>query len=245
MLKLLRNGVKSWTSNGSKLGINEAVGNELQPENLSGLPVSTQTTLQVHEAISSEPEKDTKFLLEQVDQSQQGFQTTDPDDPEEKLNFSENNFAQPEVTASDTETKNQSSAITCPQKCSYYQTFDTKPFLFKVESDLGAVQISAEPYHKFKSDDSKIWLIFKTPDGQTLNKSIKAIPDKKVLPRLAEECGAIQQWEEKVRKNFTSKIENLDCKFKVRILGDDDYEWISDCILQSVPNRKGTGKGFR
>ncbi|MEH2467507.1 VapE domain-containing protein [Nostoc sp.] len=163
----------------------------------------------------------------------------DPHDPHDPLVFQtlpENNFAQTEITTSDTETKNQSSAITCPQKCSYYSNYDTKPFIFKVDSDFGSVQVSAEPYHKFKGSDSKIWLIFETPNGQTLSKSIKATTEKKVLLRLAKECGVIQQWQQKVRKNFTSKIENSDCKFKVRTLGDDDYKWIENCILQCVPN---------
>ncbi|MEH2031329.1 MAG: VapE domain-containing protein [Nostoc sp.] len=160
-------------------------------------------------------------------------------DPPTLPNFSENNFVVAEATPTSTETKNNSSAITCPEKCSYYKTFEgVKPFIFKVESDFGAVQVSAEPYHRFqKGGESKIWLVFQTPDGQTLNKSIKAIPDKKVLPRLAKECGVIQKWEEKVRKDFSSKVENASYKFKVRILGDDDYEWIEGCILKTVPNR--------
>lgn len=140
------------------------------------------------------------------------------------------------VDPGEKQTFQKKDVVGCPHKCSYYSLYDTKPFVFKVESDFGTVQVSAEPYHKFKGPDSKIWLTFQTPDGQTLNKSIKAIPDKKVLPSLSKECGVIQQWEEKTRKYFGSKVENPDCKFKVRIVGEDDYEWIEDCVLKDIPN---------
>ncbi|ACC80337.1 VapE domain-containing protein [Nostoc punctiforme] len=197
------------------------------PQNLQSDPPSTQ-----QRQITPEPLQ------------QETFEHCDPPvirlDPPTLPNFSENNFVvQAEGTTTDTETRNESSAITCPEKCSYYKTFEgIKPFTFKVESDFGAVEVSAEPYHRFQtSGESKIWLIFKTPDGQALTKSIKATPDKKVLPRLAKECGVIQQWEEKVRKDFSSKVENASYKFKVQILGDDDYEWIEGCILKTMPNR--------
>lgn len=158
-------------------------------------------------------------------------------DPPTLPNFSENNFVVQAELTDNTEAKDDNSPTTCPEKCSYYSLFDTKPFIFKVESDFGTVQVSAEPYHYFKkSGDSKIWLIFQTPDGQTLTKSIKATPDKKVLPRLAQECGVIQQWQEKVIKYFNSKVDNQTYGFKVRILGDDDYQWVEDCILKSIPN---------
>jgi hypothetical protein len=160
----------------------------------------------------------------------------DPLDPLELPNFSENNFVQSEATIPATESASESNATTRPPKCSYYSLYETKPFVFKVETDFGTVQVSAEAYHRFKTGDSKIWLEFQTPDGQTLTKTIKAIPDKKVLPRLAKECGVIQQWEEKITKKYSSKVKNPDCKFKVRILGDDDYEWVEDCILKTVPN---------
>ncbi|MEH2390041.1 MAG: VapE domain-containing protein [Nostoc sp.] len=159
-------------------------------------------------------------------------------DPPTLPNFSENNFVvQEEVTTTDTEAKDDSSQITCPEKCSYYKRFEgLKPFLFKVESDFGTIRVSAEPYHRFQNGDSKIWLAFETPDGQIFTKTIKATPDKKVLPRLAKESGVIQQWQEKVINYFKSKIENQTCKFKVRTLGDDDYQWIEGCILKSLPN---------
>ncbi|MEH1916990.1 VapE domain-containing protein [Nostoc sp.] len=152
----------------------------------------------------------------------------DPRDPPIFQTFPENNVAHNDEVAS--------SALTRPQKCSYYSLYDTKPFMFKVESDFGAVQVSAEPYHRFKNGDSKIWLAFEMPDGQILTKTIKAIPDKKLLPRWSVECGVIEQWQEKARKYFSSKVENPTCKFKVRILGDDDYQWIEGCTLKSLPN---------
>ena len=149
-------------------------------------------------------------------------------DPPTLPNFSENNFAHNNEVAS--------AAVTRPAKCRYYQIVEVKPSIFKIETDFGPVSVSAEPYHRFGTGESKIWLEFKTPDGQTLTKSIKGDPDQRVLPRLAKECSVIRQWQEMQRKDFSSKIENPDYKFKVRVLGDDDYKWIEDCILKSLPN---------
>ncbi|MEH2154771.1 VapE domain-containing protein [Nostoc sp.] len=184
----------------------------------------TETT---HTLVSDPDDPDTQKHLDHPEPSHSKLDPDDPDDPDVLLNFSEKNSVQHDHLS-----------VTCPEKCSYYKTFDgVKPFIFKVESDFGAVQVSAEPYHRYqKSGESKIWLVFETPNGQKLTKSIKATPDKKVLPRLSKECGVIQQWEEKVRKYFSSKVENASYKFKVRILGDDDYQWIEDCILKSIPN---------
>jgi putative DNA primase/helicase len=127
-------------------------------------------------------------------------------------------------------------AATRPTKCRYYQIVKVEPTIFKIETGLGAVSVSAEPYHRFGNGDSKIWFEFKTPDGQTLTKSVKADPDQRLLPRVAKECGVIKKWEGGVIQHFSSKIENSDCKFKVRTVGEDDYEWIEDCILKDVPN---------
>ncbi|MEH2357534.1 VapE domain-containing protein [Nostoc sp.] len=194
------------------------------PQNLQNDPLSDPSTWITPQPLQSE-------TSEQINSS------VIHHDPSTLPNFSENNFVQTEVTTTaDTETKNESIAITRPQKCSYYSLYDTKPFIFKVESDFGAVEVSAEPYHRFKNGDSKIWLAFKTPDGQILTKTIKAIPDKKLLPRWSVECGVVQQWEERVRKDFSSKLENPTYKFRVRILGDDDYQWIEDCVVKSLPN---------
>ncbi len=134
----------------------------------------------------------------------------------------------------------ESSPVTCPEKCSYYKEFDFKPFIFKLDSDFGTVHVSAEPFHKIKkgqrAGQSEVWLKFETPDGQTLTKVIKTNCDKKTLPRFAEETGVIQAWEEQIKAAFTSKIDNPSCKFKIRKLGDDDYEWIENCTLKSIPN---------
>uniref|UniRef100_A0A8J7DAV3 Uncharacterized protein n=1 Tax=Desmonostoc muscorum LEGE 12446 TaxID=1828758 RepID=A0A8J7DAV3_DESMC len=158
-------------------------------------------------------------------------------DPPTLPNFSENNFvAQAQITATSTEPTGDSSAVTRPAKCRYYQIVEAKPTIFKIETDFGTVSVSAEPYHRLGTGESKIWFEFQTPDGQILTKSIKADPDKKLYPRLAKECSVVRQWQEKTRKHFASKIENPGCKFKVRILGNDDYEWVEDCILKTVPN---------
>ncbi|MFN6484626.1 MULTISPECIES: VapE domain-containing protein [unclassified Nostoc] len=147
-------------------------------------------------------------------------------DPPNLPNFSENNIASNnEVT---------SAAVTRPAKCRYYQIVEVETTSFKIETDFGTVSVSAEPYHRFGTGESKIWFEFQTPEGQTLTKNIKADPDQRTFPRLAKECGVIQQWQEKRRKDFISKIETGN--FKVRILGEEDYEWIADCILQDVPN---------
>ncbi|MEH2400195.1 VapE domain-containing protein [Nostoc sp.] len=152
----------------------------------------------------------------------------DPHDPHTFETFPENNVAHNNEVASD--------AVTCPAKCLYYQIVKIKPFIFKIETDFGTVSVSAEPYHRFGTGESKIWLEFKTPDGQTLTKSVKGDPDQRVLPRLAKECSVIRQWQEMQRIDFSPKIENPDYKFKVRVLGDDDYNWIENCILKSLPN---------
>ncbi len=172
----------------------------------------------------------TKTYVDHPEPSHSNNDPHDPHDPHTFQTFTENN-----VVHNDND-EVSSAAVTRPQKCSYYSLYDTKPFVFKVDSEFGSVQVSAEPYHKFKSGDSKIWLAFEMPDGQILTKTIKAVPDKKLLPRWSVECGVIQQWQEKVIKYFKSKVENQACKFKVRILGDDDYQWIEDCILKSIPN---------
>ncbi|MHC5853795.1 VapE domain-containing protein [Nostoc sp.] len=158
-------------------------------------------------------------------------------DPPTLPNFSENNFVvQAEVTDTNTGTKNDSNPITRPTKCRYYQIVKVDPTVFKIETGFGKISVSAEPYHRLGTGDSKIWFEFQTPDGQTLTKSIKADPDQRLLPRVAKECGVIKKWEERVRKDFSSKVENVSYKFKVQILGDDDYEWIEGCILKSIPN---------
>ncbi|MEH1886146.1 hypothetical protein [Nostoc sp.] len=161
---------------------------------------------------------------------QETFEHCDPPvirlDPPILPNFSENNFA--------CNDKVTSTAVTRPAKCRYYQIVKVEPFIFKIETDFGTVSVSAEPYHRLGTGDSKIWFEFQTPEGQTLTKSIKADPNQRALPRLAKECGVIQQWQERRRKDFSSKNET--CKFKVRIVGEEDYEWIDDCILQDVPN---------
>ncbi|MBL1199897.1 MAG: DUF3854 domain-containing protein [Nostoc sp. GBBB01] len=128
------------------------------------------------------------------------------------------------------------SSSVCPEKCEYYKELRIKPFVFKLESDFGAVQVSAEPFHKFKNGQSKVWLTFQTPDGQTLTKIIKTMLDKKTLPRFAEETGVVQKWQEQIKFVFTPKIENSEYKFKIRKLGDDAYEWIENCTLKSIPN---------
>ncbi len=179
-------------------------------------------------------------IKSQVDQPESldapGLIHLDPRDPPILPNFPENNFVvQAEVTTN-TGTKNDSSPITRPTKCRYYQIVKVDPTVFKIETGFGKVSVSAEPYHRLGTGDSKIWFEFQTPDGQTLTKSIKADPDQRLLPRVAKECGVIKKWEEKVIQHFSSKIENSVCKFKVRILGDDDYEWIEDCTLKSIPN---------
>ena len=192
-------------------------------------PSVLNTTIEKTDPIEADDPGDPGMLDQMLDQEEVSHSNTssnsDPGDPGDPGKFSKNE----NLKVDDTK------CITRPQKCSYYSLYDTKPFIFKVDSDFGAVQISAEPYHKFKGVDSKIWLAFEMPDGQILTKTIKAIPDKKLLPRWSIECGVIKQWEEKVRKTFSSKV-NSDCKFKVRITGEDDYEWIEDCILKEVPN---------
>ncbi|OYE06181.1 hypothetical protein CDG79_03355 [Nostoc sp. 'Peltigera membranacea cyanobiont' 232] len=132
------------------------------------------------------------------------------------------------------------STATRPEKCRYYQIVKVNPTVFKIETRFGKVSVNAEPYHRLGTGDSKIWFEFQTPDRQILTKSIKADPDQRLLPRVAKECGVIKKWEERVIQHFSSKIENSACKFKVRILGDNDYEWINDCILKSVPNPPST-----
>ncbi len=179
--------------------------------------------------VSDPDDPDTKKHLDHPEPSHSRLDPDDPDDPDVLPNFSENNFVQSELTG-------DSSPGNCPEKCSYYKEFATKPFIFKVQTDFGTVEVSAEPFHKFKNGQSKVWLRFETPDGQILTKVIKTINDKRTLPRFAEESGVIQAWEEQIKAAFTSKIDNPSCKFKIRKLGDDDYEWIENCTLKSIPN---------
>ncbi|MEH1824464.1 MAG: VapE domain-containing protein [Nostoc sp.] len=206
-------------------------------ENSNGSNGSSGST-QIQQGFEYDPLE--KNLMDHPEPSHSKLDPDDPLDPLVLPNFSEKNSLQhdhlPAPLPPDDDPID-SVTVTRPQKCSYYSLYDTKPFVFKVDSDFGAVQVSAEPYHRFKNGDSKIWLAFEMPDGQILTKTIKAIPDKKLLPRWSVECGVIEQWQERITKYFSSKVENPTCKFKVRILGDDDYEWIEGCILKTVPNR--------
>ncbi|WP_414573359.1 VapE domain-containing protein [Nostoc sp. CCY 9925] len=179
-----------------------------------------------HTSVSDPDDPDTQKHLDHPEPAHSKLDPDDPDDPDVLPNFSENNVARKDEVAG--------AAVTRPAKCRYYQIVEVKPTIFKIETDFGTVDVSAEPYRRLGTGDSKIWFEFQTPDSQTLTKSIKGDSDARVLPRLAKESNVIQQWQERRRKDFSSKIET--CKFKVRILGEEDYEWIDDCILQGVPN---------
>ncbi|WP_414574114.1 DUF3854 domain-containing protein [Nostoc sp. CCY 9925] len=154
---------------------------------------------------------------------------------EEQVRFSDESESSTEENETSS-LNDESIPGTCPEKCSYYKLFEIKPFIFKVETDFGVVQVSAEPFHRFKNGQSRVWLKFETPDGQTLTKIIKTIPDKKTLPRFAEETRVIQTWQERIKAALMPKISNPSCKFKIRKLGDDGYEWIEGCTLKSIPN---------
>ena len=186
----------------------------------------------IHCPVRDPDDPDARKHLDHLEPAHSKLDPDDPDDPDVLPNFSENNVAHNNEVAS--------AAVTRPAKCCYYQIVEVKPFIFKIETDFGTVSVSAEPYHRFGTGESKIWLEFKTPDGQTLTKSIKGDPDQRVLPRLAKDCSVIRQWQEMQRKDFSCKIENPDYKFKVRVLGNDDYKWIEDCILKSLPNSPST-----
>ncbi len=190
----------------------------------------------IHPLASDPDDPDTQKHLDHSEPSHSKLDPDDPDDPDVLPNFSENNSVQSESTA---ESVSDNSAA-CPEKCDYYKEFNIKPVAFKLDSDFGTVQVSAEPYHRFKNGQNKIWLRFEMPDGQTLGKTIKAITDKKTLPRFAQETGVVQRWEEEIKAAFTPKIDNPDRKFKVRKLGFDDYEWIYGCTLKSIPNPPAT-----
>ncbi|MDZ8096392.1 MAG: VapE family protein [Nostoc sp. DedQUE05] len=178
----------------------------------------------IQQSISDPLDPLEKNLMDHPEPSHSKLDPDDPLDPLDLPNFSEKNNVHSKTTT----------PTTRPPKCRYYQIVEVEPSTFKIETDFGTVSVSAEPYHRFGTGESKIWFEFQTPEGQTLTKSIKGDPDERVLPRLAKECGVIQQWQERRRKEFSSKIET--CKFKVRILGEEDYEWIDDCTLQGVPN---------
>jgi len=185
------------------------------------------------------PQKSSKIEIPLSQAHSKDFSPSDPLDPadlDKNPISSENNSVQSESTA---ESVSDNSAA-CPEKCDYYKEFNIKPVAFKLDSDFGTVQVSAEPYHRFKNGQSKIYLRFEMPDGQTLGKTIKAITDKKTLPRFAQETGVVQRWEEEIKAAFTPKIENPGFKFKIRKLGFDDYEWIYGCTLKSIPNPPAT-----
>jgi putative DNA primase/helicase len=128
----------------------------------------------------------------------------------------------------------------CPAKDDYYQDFEVKPICFSLSSAFGEISVTAEPYKRVKStNQSKIWLVFEFADGRAA-KSVTGLGDKKHLPKLAADCGAVHAWEKQQYKKWSKKVDSSD-KFRVRLLNTDpsseeDYIWMENCTLKSVPN---------